>query len=85
MITIGTKFVFKKQSYKDDIGIYTIDQIYTVNKIDCIYGVNYYYLEDDKGELRYFSEIKNTFYIYDYFYSVAELRDKQINSILNED
>lgn len=76
--------MFRNSSYKDDIGVYTIDQIYTVNKIDCLNSINYFFLEDNKGELRYFTNGKNNFYIYDYFYSVAELRDKQIDSILND-
>ena len=83
MITVGAKFMFRQQAYREDIGQYTIDEIYTVSKIDSVYGVDYFYLEDDRGELRYFSEIKNDFYIYQYFYTVAELRDKQIDLILD--
>ncbi len=75
----------KKQSYDEYIGVYTIDQIYTVKKINCLYDINCFFFEDNNGQLRYFSNRKNSFYIYDYFYSVAELRDKQIDLILNED
>jgi len=84
MITVGMKFMFRRKSYStEDIGEYTVDAVYTVSKINSVYGVDYFYLEDDRGELRYFSEIKNDFYIYQYFYTVAELRDKQIDLILD--
>jgi hypothetical protein len=84
MITVGTKFMFRQKSYStEDIGEYTVDEIYTVYRIDYVHGVDYIYLEDDRGEERYFSEIKNNFYIYQYFYTVAELRDKQIDLILD--
>jgi predicted SPOUT superfamily RNA methylase MTH1 len=84
MITVGTKFVFRQKSYStEDIGEYTVDEIYKVSRINSVYGVDYIYLEDDRGEERYFSEIKNNFYIYQYFYTVAQLRDKQIDIILD--
>ena len=84
MITVGTKFMFRQKSYStEDIGEYTVDEIYKVSRINHVYGVDYIYLEDNRGEQRYFTEIKNNFYIYQYFYTVAELRDKQIDLILD--
>ena len=88
MITLGMKFMFRRNLiYKpystEDIGEYTVDEVYIVSKIDCLDNINFIYLEDDRGERRYFTEIKNNFYIYQYFYTVAELRDKQIDLILD--
>jgi hypothetical protein len=84
MITLGMKFMFRQKSYStEDIGEYTVNEVYIVSKIDCLDNINFIYLEDDRGEQRYFTEIKNNFYIYQYFYTVAELRDKQIDLILD--
>jgi hypothetical protein len=92
MIKTGDKVVCIKDMSNIQHLNYTLHEIYSVSLIKhrIRYEYNSYYsirIEDESKIGWYFESIdlNNLLYFYDYFMTLAEWREKQINSILEDD
>lgn len=91
MIKVGTKIVCKATNtlthngYGQPLTINSMYEIEYVNDNSLIGSTRIdFTIKGDNGHYAVFSDDRAYFYIWDYFYSAAEWRDKQINSILED-
>jgi hypothetical protein len=90
MTKVGTKIVCKAINTPTNNGRQplTINSIYEIEYVNdnSLIGSNRidFTIKGDNGDYTIMSNDRTFFYIWDYFYSAAEWREKQINSILED-
>jgi hypothetical protein len=61
----------------------TVNKVYDAELVEYQWG-EFYLIRNDEGLLMEYSIKKCNFYFYDYFITLAEWREKQIKSIIDE-